>query len=65
MGNFRFIALFGSLNILLKIGIPFVFLNYRAVVTQLSFKKIKFGNLKSYPKRPLIFLSYSQSDLSI
>lgn len=56
MGNFRFIALFGSLNIPPpKIDIPFLFLNYSTVIIQLSFKKIKFG----FPKVATDFLNYS------
>lgn len=54
MGNFRFVVLFGSLNIPFKIGIPLLFLNDSAV-TQFSFKKINYGNLKNSPKWPLIF----------
>lgn len=47
-------VLFGSLSVPFKIDISLSFINFSAIIMQFSFKKIKFGDLRSSPEWPLI-----------
>ena len=47
-GTFRFLIMFGSLEIPIETGIPFNFGNFRT--NPIQFKKIRFGDFKSSPQ---------------
>lgn len=46
-GKFKFLVMLKSFKIPLKIGIPFSFANFTAMIVQFSFKKSKFEDFKS------------------
>lgn len=53
-GNFRFFVSFGSLKMPYKIGTPFSFTNFSAIIVQFSFKKMVWKSQK-FLGWPLIF----------